>query len=138
MRAAKLTQIKTQEPKAITMITYAAPTRRRNMTRCNAHRLRYSLRAAVWNACVAALLATTASPLLAADVARGRALYENHCGFCHTPKIHSRANKLPATKNEVRLMVDDWRRQSNLAWTPEEIEDVVEYLNATRYKFAPD
>jgi len=38
----------------------------------------------------------------------------------------------------VRLMVDDWRRQSNLAWTPDEIEDVVEYLNVTRYKFPAD
>jgi mono/diheme cytochrome c family protein len=96
------------------------------------------LRMLVRSVGMAAVLTAASSLSLAADVARGRALYENHCGFCHTPKIHSRANKLPMTKNEVRLMVDDWRRQSNLAWTPEEVEDVVEYLNATRYRFAPD
>jgi len=87
---------------------------------------------------VAAMIASTVPSAFAADFARGRALYENHCMFCHNQKIHSRSNSLPMTKNEVRLMVDDWRRQSNLAWTPEEIEDVVEYLNVTRYKFPAD
>ena len=87
---------------------------------------------------VAAMIVSTESSVFAADIARGRALYENHCMFCHTQKIHSRTNSLPMTKNEVRLMVDDWRRQSNLAWTREEVEDVVEYLNVTRYKFPPD
>jgi hypothetical protein len=88
--------------------------------------------------CLLAFAALAAAPANAADAARGRALYENHCEHCHTPKIHSRANKLPISKHEVRLIVDDWRRQVNLPWTPEEVEDVVEYLNVTRYKFPPD
>ena len=96
------------------------------------------LRFAAGGLVMAAMMASTAPSLFAADFARGRALYENHCMFCHNQKIHSRSNSLPMTKNEVRLMVDDWRRQSNLAWTPEEIEDVVEYLNVTRYKFPAD
>jgi hypothetical protein len=93
--------------------------------------------AACWFFAVAAALPYAAASF-GADAARGRALYENHCQNCHTPKIHSRTNKLPMTKHEVRLIVDDWRRQVNLPWTPEEVEDVVEYLNVTRYKFASD
>jgi mono/diheme cytochrome c family protein len=93
--------------------------------------------ASLWLFAMAAAL-SYASSAIGADPARGRALYENHCENCHTPKIHSRANKLPMSKHEVRLIVDDWRRQINLPWTPEEVEDVVEYLNVTRYKFAPD
>lgn len=85
--------------------------------------------------CMAVLCA---APSLAADASRGRALYENHCQQCHTPKIHSRAKPLPLTKNELRVIVDDWRRQSNLAWTPNENEDVVEYLNQSRYHFPAD
>jgi hypothetical protein len=77
-----------------------------------------------------------ASSSYGADLDRGRALYENHCQYCHTPKIHSRPNKLPLTKNELRLMIDDWRRQENLPWTPEEVEDVLEYLNVTRYHYS--
>jgi hypothetical protein len=79
-----------------------------------------------------------ASSASGADAGRGRALYENHCQHCHTPQIHSRAKKLPLTKHELRVIIDDWRRQINLPWTPEETEDVLEYLNTTRYRFAPE
>lgn len=92
--------------------------------------------ASIWLFALAAAL-SYASSSHGADAARGRALYENHCQHCHTPKIHSRAKKLPLSKEELRLIVDDWRRQVNLAWTPEETADVVEYLNQTRYRFAP-
>lgn len=97
-----------------------------------------AVRAAAFWLLVIATALPYAPPAIGADAARGRALYENHCQYCHTPKIHSRANKLPMTKHEVRLLVDDWRRQVNLPWTSEEVQDVVEYLNVTRYKFPPD
>ena len=98
----------------------------------------YFARSAACGIFIMAAFAASAPSSFGADVTRGRALYENHCEYCHTPKIHSRAKRLPATRDEVRLIVDDWRRQVNVAWTPEEVEDVVEYLNVTRYKFAPD
>ena len=68
---------------------------------------------------------------------RGRALYERHCEVCHTPSIHTRPNKLPLTRDELAAIVDHFRRIENLGWTPEEVDDVVEYLNRTRYYFAP-
>ena len=71
------------------------------------------------------------------DLERGRALYEQHCQHCHTPRIHSRPNKLPLTRDELAAIVDHFRRTENLGWTPEEVKDVVEYLNRTRYRFAP-
>jgi mono/diheme cytochrome c family protein len=85
-----------------------------------------------------AATAPFSAPAFSADAGRGRMLYENHCQQCHTPNIHSRAKKLPLDRNELRVIVDDWRRQINLPWTPAETEDVVEYLNRTRYRFAPD
>ncbi len=87
---------------------------------------------------VIAAMAPVTMPSFAADPGRGRLLYENHCQQCHTANIHSRAKKLPLDRNELRVIVDDWRRQINLPWTPEETEDVVDYLNRTRYRFAPD
>lgn len=88
------------------------------------------------------LLGTTLSlPAVSADIPdakRGEALYENHCQFCHTPKVHSRANKLPQTRNELRGIIDDWQRQQNLRWTESEVNDVLEYLNRTKYRFAPE
>ena len=68
---------------------------------------------------------------------RGRALYEAHCQHCHTASIHSRPNQLPVTRDELAGIVDHFRRTAGLGWTPEEIDDVVEYLNRTRYRFAP-
>lgn len=76
------------------------------------------------------------SPLVP-SLERGRALYEAHCQHCHTERIHTRPNKIPLTRNDLRVIVDDFRRVANLGWTPEETEDVVEYLNRTHYHFAP-
>jgi mono/diheme cytochrome c family protein len=72
-----------------------------------------------------------------ASFERGRELYEAHCQHCHTPSIHARPNQLPLTRDELAGIVDHFRRTVGLAWTPEEIEDVVEYLDRTRYRFPP-
>jgi len=71
------------------------------------------------------------------DPDRGRALYENQCRFCHSQKIHSRPNRQALTRAELRQTVDTWSRQASQAWTQEEIDDVVEYLNRTQYHFPP-
>jgi mono/diheme cytochrome c family protein len=71
----------------------------------------------------------------APDLERGRGLYENHCQVCHTPKVHSRLNRLPIDANELRQIVDNWQKEENLRWGPQDVEDVVYYLRQTRYKF---
>ena len=87
--------------------------------------------------CLAIGAAQAAGPP-AADPVRGQRLYEQHCGACHTPGIHYRRNTLPVSRDELSALVDVFRRQAGLAWTPEEIDDVVEYLNRTRYRFPPN
>ncbi len=71
------------------------------------------------------------------DPERGRALYENHCQVCHTPRVHSRANRLPINREELRDIVDRWQREERLRWSSQEVTDVVEFLNRTRYGYAP-
>jgi mono/diheme cytochrome c family protein len=68
-------------------------------------------------------------------VARGEALYGNHCVTCHTCKAHTRRD--PAVKNMSELVreVDRWQANQQLGWTPEERATVVEYLNRTFYRF---
>lgn len=70
-----------------------------------------------------------------ADAERGRALYENHCQVCHTPGVHSRANRLAITRAEVRDIAENWQKQQALNWSDQEVNDVVEFLNRTRYRF---
>lgn len=76
-----------------------------------------------------------ASMAQAADKERGRRLYENHCVTCHTPKVHSRPNRIPITLDELRRIVANWAQEENLRWTEADINDVVWYLNTTRYRF---
>ncbi len=85
----------------------------------------------------AVLVALSSSPstAVAADKERGRTLYENHCVVCHTPKVHSRPNPVPLAIDELRQIVANWAKEENLHWTDEEVNDVVWYLNTTRYRY---
>lgn len=69
------------------------------------------------------------------NLERGRALYENHCVVCHTPKIHSRPNRLPITLDDLRTIVNDFAKSENLHWSEQDTEDVVWFLNQTKYRF---
>jgi len=68
------------------------------------------------------------------DPARGQMLYENHCRFCHTSKVHERPNKPRLTRAQLRSIVNEWQRQEGLSWTAQDTADVVDYLVRTRYQ----
>ena len=68
------------------------------------------------------------------DLERGRALYENHCIVCHTPKVHRRAAPLPMRIDDLRYIVNLWASQQGLAWSRDDIDDVVHYLDRTHYR----
>lgn len=101
-----------------------------------AHRTGTALRglAALGALTIATLLAAPAAAQMP-DPARGRALYENHCIVCHTERIHSRPMRIALTREELRKIVEHWRREQNLTWSAQDTEDVVEFLGRTRYKF---
>lgn len=66
---------------------------------------------------------------------RGRLLYENHCIGCHTPQIHRRPNRIPLDAADLREIVNGWQQQQNLRWSAQDVEDVVQFLRETRYRF---
>ena len=80
----------------------------------------------------ATVFAQTPDP---ADPARGRGLYENHCQVCHTSQVHSRVNRIVISRFELREIVEKWQAQQKLTWSAQDVEDVVEFLNRTRYQF---
>ena len=69
------------------------------------------------------------------SIERGRALYENHCVVCHTSRVHARVNRMALSRAEVRAIVEQWQAREKLIWGAQEVEDVVEFLNRTRYQF---
>jgi mono/diheme cytochrome c family protein len=91
-------------------------------------------------ACAAAFLGTAAVTVdaHAQNVERGRQLYENHCQVCHTAQVHSRKNRMAFSAGDLREIVQRWQANQGLRWSNEEIEDVVQFLGATRYHFTSE
>jgi len=91
-----------------------------------------------WSAAIGIMAACIAFQAAAADVPdleRGRALYENHCIVCHTSKVHRRIPRSAIDMDALRYIVKVWVEEQNLRWSPEDIEDVVQYLDSTHYNF---
>lgn len=101
------------------------------------HHGRERVRFAMLIAAAIAGMALLVSSALGADAGRGKLLYENQCVFCHTAKVHARAGQPKLTREEVRRVTEERVRDNNITWGKEEIDDVVEYLNLSRYRFAP-
>ena len=70
-----------------------------------------------------------------ADQMRGLCLYQNHCLTCHESVVHIRearkANSLTALRQEIYR----WSKVLDLGWSDQEVNDVLEHLNARYYRF---
>lgn len=88
--------------------------------------------------CVSALLVCGNATAVPDDesVSRGRLLYENHCGVCHTSKIHEREKRVAKNLDGIRFQVNRWQTHLKLQWNPQEIADVVNFVNDEFYQYA--
>jgi len=68
------------------------------------------------------------------DPERGRLLYETHCGGCHYERVHDRLRTEIKDLAQLRDMVARWAPHTRYGFRPEDIEDVVEYLNLSHYR----
>lgn len=73
----------------------------------------------------------------AETVSRGQLLHENHCTTCHESVVHIRSDRRAKSLKALEGWVAHWASEQKLGWGPEEIGDVVEYLNRRYYKFPP-
>jgi hypothetical protein len=87
-------------------------------------------------------LALLGLPLLAAaqNIERGRLLYEKHCTGCHYERVHQRPRGTSEVQDITHLR-ELVASRSTLTMTKyrfsaQDKEDVVQYLNASYYKFA--
>ncbi len=79
-------------------------------------------------------MALLASVAAAQDGERGRMLYETHCGGCHYERVHDRLRSDIKDLADLRDAVAKWAPQTKRSFTPEELEAIVEYLNASHYR----
>lgn len=84
------------------------------------------------------LLAAAISAAPAADLGRGRLLYESFCGHCHITEIHHRSTSGIRAPADLRHLVDVWQREMGLGWSEEEIEDVSGWLDWAFYRLSPE
>lgn len=84
----------------------------------------------------AILLATLAIPGWGQDAGRGRELYETHCLSCHYERIHQRdpSRSLIKSLTALRMEVGRWAAQVKRNFTPQEIDEIAEYLNRSHYR----
>jgi mono/diheme cytochrome c family protein len=69
-----------------------------------------------------------------ADEANGKLLYETYCGACHYERVHQRLRTKIRDLGDLRDEVGRWSQQTKRAWTLDELEDVVQYLNESHYR----
>ncbi|TAK52141.1 MAG: hypothetical protein EPO27_01750 [Betaproteobacteria bacterium] len=84
----------------------------------------------------AVLLSAAALPGAAQDAARGRQLYETHCGGCHYERVHQRERSRWQVSSlaSLRVEVARWAAQLKRPFTLEDLDDIAEYLNRSHYK----
>lgn len=83
-----------------------------------------------------ALAFALAAGAAAAQPDRGALLYENHCGACHSEKMHWRDRREATDPASLRRLVRQWQAQAQLAWSDEDIDAVTAYLDRRFYRFA--
>lgn len=89
---------------------------------------------ATLTACGTAPAPEPAPPSRAADLSRGRALYETHCIACHNEKVHWREPGLVHSWADLREQVTRFQRIAGQDWSDEEIDDVAAHLNRQFYR----
>ncbi|MEJ2140405.1 MAG: cytochrome c [Gammaproteobacteria bacterium] len=85
----------------------------------------------------AILLAITymASMATLADAQRGQKLHDAHCMKCHDDSVYTRDQHFVTSKEALVKQVKRCALNTNTQWSEKDVNDVVDYLNATYYKF---
>ena len=87
---------------------------------------------AITSASVCALALAGAAQ--AQDIERGRLLYETHCASCHTERLHTRENSIIRSYGALRAEVGKRAGMANRRFTPEELEEIIEFLDRSHYR----
>jgi len=82
------------------------------------------------------LLLWMVHPLQAQDRDPGKQLHDEHCTGCHTAEIYTREHRIVTSYVELAERVRQCELSNELTWFDEEINAVVDYLDATYYHFS--
>jgi mono/diheme cytochrome c family protein len=79
--------------------------------------------------------AGSAAAQAAGDAARGKSLYETHCGGCHYERLHDRPRERSLVHSLADLQGEVAKRAAltGRPFTHEDLNDIAEYLNQSYY-----
>jgi mono/diheme cytochrome c family protein len=88
-------------------------------------------------ACATPLVGAQAQQVQAADAARGKQLYDTHCGGCHYERVHDRPRERSVVHSyaELRSQVAQRAALTGRPFTLEDLDDIAAYLNVSHYGF---
>ena len=81
------------------------------------------------------LPALVASAAQAADIENGDDLHFEHCTGCHDSTVYTRKNRNVKTHQRLGAQVRFCVNTIGVQWFDEEVDDVIEFLNQTYYRF---
>ena len=79
--------------------------------------------------------ASAQAALLPGDAAKGKTLHDKQCVACHDTGVYTRANRQVKSVEALIGRVNGCVRQTGLSLDRDQINDVVNYLDESFYKF---
>ena len=70
-----------------------------------------------------------------ADVQNGKRLHDEGCMKCHDDSVYTRKDHFVTSKEALAKQVNRCALNTGAQWSDEDVADVVDYLNASYYKF---
>jgi mono/diheme cytochrome c family protein len=75
------------------------------------------------------------SPAVVADAARGKTLHDEQCMKCHGTEVYTRSDRFIKDRAALAKQVQRCQLSAGAQWFDDDVNDVVDYLNTTFYKF---
>ena len=75
------------------------------------------------------------SPAVVADAARGKTLHDEQCMKCHGTEVYTRSDRFIKDRAALAKQVHRCQLSAGAQWFDDDVNDVVDYLNTTFYKF---
>jgi len=79
------------------------------------------------------VMAGSSSPAI--DINHGKTLQQENCMRCHDDSMYTREERRVTTLDALQRQVQRCETNLDLAWFPEDVDAVTEYLNTSFYKF---
>jgi len=81
------------------------------------------------------LLAAAAQAQVAGDAQEGERLYATNCTGCHDTGVHARKDHRVKSLAELRKQLQSCAHMTQKSFSPEQMDDLVKYLNDRFYHF---